>query len=63
MLCLRGFILKPRERESMDSSKNGSRDFQKSPAFEKLACFYVTTTRNFECFHYFIFEANFRKPF
>ena len=27
----------------------------------RLACFYVTTARNFECFHYFIFYSNFLK--
>ena len=33
-LCLRGFILMPRERADLGSSKNGDRDFQNSPPFE-----------------------------
>ena len=40
---------------------NGTRDFQNSPSFERSACFYMTTTGNFERFHYFIFETNFLK--
>ena len=40
---------------------NGTRDFQNRPSFERSACFYVTTTGNFERFHYFIFETNFLK--
>ena len=46
-------------RKSIGSSKNGTRDFQKSPRFEKLACFYMTITRNFEPSQYFNFETNF----
>ena len=59
-LCLRGFISKPRERAWI-LLKNSTRDFQNSPPFERLACFYVTTTENFDCIYYFIFESNFLK--
>ena len=38
---LRGFILKPTERAKV-LLKNGTRDFQNSPLFERLVCFYVT---------------------
>ena len=41
--------------------KNSTRDFQNSPPFEKSGSFYVTTTGNCECFHYFIFETTFLK--
>ena len=37
----------------------GSKDFQNSPPFERLACFYVTTSENFEHFQYFNFETDF----
>ena len=59
-LCLRGFILQPRERAWI-LLKNGTRDIKNSRPFERLACFCVTTTGNFECFLYFIFEFNFLK--
>ena len=59
-LCLRGFILKPRERAWI-LLQNGTRDFQNYPPFEISACFFVTTTGSFECFHSFIFEPNFLK--
>ena len=59
-LCPRGFILKSRERAWI-LLKKGTRDFQNSPPFERLTCFYKTTTENFECFHYIIFEGNFLK--
>ena len=36
----RGFILKPTERAWV-LLKNGARDFQNSPLFERLACFYL----------------------
>ena len=36
-------------------------DFQNSPPFERLACFYVTITGNFERFQYFNFETIFLK--
>ena len=44
---LRGFILKPTERAQVPL-KNDARDFQNSPPFERLACFYVTIRGNFE---------------
>ena len=46
-------------RNSMDSSKNGTRDFQNSPPFERWACFYVTTSESLKRFQYFNFETNF----
>ena len=36
-------------------------NFQNSPPFERSACFYETTTENFECFQCFNFETNFLK--
>ena len=39
--------------------KNGTRNFQNSPSFERSACFYVTISENFEHFHYFNFETDF----
>ena len=36
--------------------KNGTRDFQNSPPWERSACFYVT---NSESFRYFNFETDF----
>ena len=60
MRRLKGFVLKPRKRAWI-LLKSGARNFQNSPPFERLACFYVTATGNFECFHYFIFETNFLK--
>ena len=39
--------------------KKGARDFQNSPPFERLACFYKTINGNFERFQYFNFETNF----
>ena len=44
--CLR-FHFKA-NRKSISSSKNGTRDFQNNPRFERLACFYVTLSGNFE---------------
>ena len=41
MLFLRGFVLKPTERAKV-LFRNGTRDFQNSPPFERLAFFYVT---------------------
>ena len=41
--------------------KNGSRDFQNNPPFERSAYFYVTTNGNFERLQYFNFETNFLK--
>ena len=39
--------------------KNGTRDFQNSPPFDRSACFYVTITGNFEGFQYSNFQTNF----
>ena len=36
------------KRKCIDSSKNGTSDFQNSPPFERSACFYVTITECFE---------------
>ena len=47
------FHLKP-NRKSIDSSKNGTRDFKNSPLLKISACFYVTTRANFERFQYFL---------
>ena len=44
---------------SIGSSENGTRDFQNSPPFARLTCFYVTISRNFERFQYFNFETAF----
>ena len=46
-------------RESIDTSKKCSRDFQNSPPFERSACFYVTISESFKRFQYFNFETNF----
>ena len=54
MFSLRGFILKPTER-----ARNGTRDFQNSPPFERSASIYVTISGNFESFQYCNFETNF----
>ena len=48
-LFLRGFILKSTERAYI-LLKNGIRDFQNSPPFERSTCFYVTISENFEHF-------------
>ena len=40
------------KRKSIGSSKNGTSAFQNSPPFGRSACFYVTTTGNFERFQY-----------
>ena len=39
----------------------GTTDFQISPLFERLACFYVTISGNFERFQYFNFDTGFLK--
>ena len=57
-LFLRDFILKPSER-ALILLKNGTRDFQNNPPFERPACFYVTISGNFERFQYLNFETNF----
>ena len=36
-------------------------DFQNSPLFERLACFYVIISEGFKGFQYFNFETNFWK--
>ena len=41
--------------------KNGPRDFQNSPRFERSACFYVTISESFKRFQYFKFEQIFWK--
>ena len=58
MLFLRGFILKPTKRASVHL-KNGTRDFQNSPPFERSECFSVTIKENFERFQYLSFETGF----
>ena len=55
---LRGFIFKSTERAQV-LLKNGTRDFQNSPPFERSACFYVTVSESFKRFQYFNFETNF----
>ena len=55
---LRGFILKPRERAQV-FLKNGTRDFQNSPPFERLPCFFVTISEKFKRFQQFNFETDF----
>ena len=45
--------------KSIGSLKNGTRDFQGSPPFEGLSCFYVTISGNFERFKYFYLETDF----
>ena len=57
-LFLRGFVFKPTER-ALVFLKNGTRDFQNSPPFERSACFHVTISENFEYFQYFNFETDF----
>ena len=46
---LRGTILKPTETAYV-LLKNGTRDFQNSPSFNRSACFYATISGNFERF-------------
>ena len=46
-------------KKSIDSSKNGTRDFQNSPPIERSTCLYVTISRNFERFQYFNLERDF----
>ena len=38
---------------------NSARDFQNSPLFERLTCFYMRISGNFERFQYFDFETDF----
>ena len=58
MLVLRGFIFKATERAKV-LLKNGPRNFQNSPPFERLTCLYVTISQNFKHFQYFNFETDF----
>ena len=58
MLFFKGFILKPTERAWI-VLKDGTGDFQNSTSFERLECFYVTISGNFERFQYFNFETFF----
>ena len=39
--------------------KNGTRYFQNSPPFKRLACFHVTISESFKHFQYFNFKTNF----
>ena len=55
---LRGFILKSTERAQV-LLKIGSRDFQNSPPFERLACFYKKISGNSERFQHLKFEIDF----
>ena len=48
-----GFISKPIEKAYV-LLQDGTRNYLNSLPFE-IACFYVTITRNFECFQYFNF--------
>ena len=61
---LRVFILKPTERAQF-LLKNGTRDFQNSPPFERSACFYVTISESFKRFQYLTLKQIFwkTKPF
>ena len=54
------FIVKPTERVQA-LLKDGTRDFENTPPFERSACFYVTITGNFKHFQCFKFETNFVK--
>ena len=50
-------------RRSSCSSKNSTTDFQNSPPFERLACFYVTSSGNFECFQSVLFFSTLKQIF
>ena len=60
MIFLRGLILKSTERAQV-LPKNGTKGFQNSPPFERLACFYMTISENFVSFQYFNFKTDFLK--
>ena len=47
------------KRNSIVLLKNGTRDFQINPPFERLACFYVTISGSFGLFQYCDFETIF----
>ena len=53
------FSFLSQQKEHLGSSKNGTRDFQNSPLFERWACFYVLISESFKRFQYFDFETNF----
>ena len=44
---------------SIDSSKNGTMDFQNSPPLERSGSFYVTISGNIEQIQYINFETDF----
>ena len=54
-ILLKNLLENFRERE-----KEREREREIFP-FERLACFYLTITGNFECFQYFNFQTNFLK--
>ena len=58
MLFLRVFILNPTVGTQV-LLKNGARNFENSPPFDRSACFYVTISESFKRFQYFNFETNF----
>ena len=58
MLFPKVFILWPIER-GLVFLKNGNRDFQNSPLFDRSTCFYVKISESFKLFQYFDFETNF----
>ena len=39
--------------------KNGTRNFQNGPPFERSTSFYVTISWNFERFYYYSFETDY----
>ena len=47
--------------KSIVSSKKRYYGFLKGPSVERSACFYMTTTENFERFQYFNFATNFHE--
>ena len=49
------FLKKKNSRKTVGSSKNGTRDFLNTSPFKRLACLYVTLTRDFEGFQYLNF--------
>ena len=62
-LLLQVFILKPTEGASI-LLKNGTRDFQNSPPFKRLVCFYVITSESFQRFQLTLKQIfGKRKPF
>ena len=53
-----GFILKPTEKAWV-LLKNGTKDFQNSPPFNRSAYFYLTISGKFEGFQDFNFKTDF----